>query len=130
MVVGTFTLVVSLSVGQGIERAIVTLFHQDDRLRKIAASATFQENAEDVPESEREPVDPDERGETPANPPGLGAELAGDVALRGRSNRLDASAIRRIGAIGHMARIEPMGQFDGTAKTGRERAGRAVGLGS
>ena len=35
LVVGTFTLVVSLSVGQRVERAIVALFHEDDRLRKI-----------------------------------------------------------------------------------------------
>ena len=31
VVIGTFTLVVSLAVGRGVERAIVSLFHKDDR---------------------------------------------------------------------------------------------------
>jgi putative ABC transport system permease protein len=117
VVLGTFTLVVSLSVGQGIERAIVTLFHQDDRLRKIAAHATFQENAEDVPESEREPRGPMSEAKRQRIRRALVRSWHGMSAQR-RSNRLDASAIRRIGAIGHVARVEPMVSFDGTAKLG------------
>ena len=35
VVVGTFALVLSLAVGRGVDRAIVNLFHEDDRLRKI-----------------------------------------------------------------------------------------------
>ncbi|MGZ3488623.1 MAG: hypothetical protein ACXVBY_17380, partial [Isosphaeraceae bacterium] len=31
VVIGTFTLVVSLAVGRGVDRAIVSLFHEDDR---------------------------------------------------------------------------------------------------
>ena len=55
VVVGTFTLVVSLSVDQSVEWAIVAHFHEDDRLRKVLVHTKYQPIAQDIPESEREP---------------------------------------------------------------------------
>ena len=48
VVVGTFALVLSLAVGRGIDRAIVNLFHEDDRLRKIVVSPKYEVSAEDM----------------------------------------------------------------------------------
>ncbi len=60
VVVGTFTLVVSLSVDQSVEWAIVAHFHEDDRLRKVLVHTKYQPSAEDIPESERAAAGPDE----------------------------------------------------------------------
>ncbi len=58
MAVGTFALVLSLAVGQGVDRAVLALFHQDDRLRKFSVRPDYRPCAQDVPEAEREPVGP------------------------------------------------------------------------
>jgi putative ABC transport system permease protein len=55
VVVGTLALALSLAVGQGVDRAIVNLFHEDDRLRKVTVHPKFEESAEDVPADRREP---------------------------------------------------------------------------
>ena len=53
VIVGTFTLVVSLSVGRGVDRAILALFRDADTLRKIEVRTRFETRPEDVPEAER-----------------------------------------------------------------------------
>src|SRR4051794_4777814 len=58
VVVGTFALVLSLAVGRGVDRAIVNLFHDDDRLRKVQVMANYEQSAEDVPADRREPKGP------------------------------------------------------------------------
>ena len=55
VVVGTLALALSLAVGRGVDRAIVKLFHEDDRLRKVTVNPKFEETAEDVPADRREP---------------------------------------------------------------------------
>lgn len=55
MVVGTFALVLSLAVGRGVDRAIVNLFHGDDRLRTIWVNPGRQQDAADMPADRREP---------------------------------------------------------------------------
>ena len=55
VVIGTFTLVVSLAVGRGVDRAIVSLFHEDDRLRKIYVMPIYAPAAGDLPAAKREP---------------------------------------------------------------------------
>jgi putative ABC transport system permease protein len=117
VVVGTFTLVVSLSVGQGLERAIVALFHQDDRLRKIAAHVRYEPKAEDVPESEREPRGPMSESKRQRIRRILVRTWRG-MSDQKLPNPLDASAIRRIEAIGHVARVEHLINFGGTAILG------------
>ncbi len=55
VVVGTFALVLSVAVGRGIDRAIIKLFREDDRLRKILVNTKFEEKLENVPIERREP---------------------------------------------------------------------------
>ena len=49
--VGTFALVLSLAVGQGVDRAVLALFHQDDRLRKFSVHPNYQTRAAGCPGS-------------------------------------------------------------------------------
>ena len=55
VVIGTFALVLSLAVGRGIDHAIVSLFDEDARLRKISVNAWFDTRVAEVPVSERTP---------------------------------------------------------------------------
>lgn len=55
VVIGTFTLIVSLAVGRGVDRAIVALFHEDDRLRKVEVFPKYEPSAGDIPAALREP---------------------------------------------------------------------------
>jgi putative ABC transport system permease protein len=55
VVVGTLALVLAVSVGRGIDRAIVNLFHQDDRLRRISVQPHFKVDSADMPPDRREP---------------------------------------------------------------------------
>jgi putative ABC transport system permease protein len=55
VVIGTFTLIVSLAVGQGVDRAIVALFQEDDRIRKIEIYPKYEPAISDIPAAEREP---------------------------------------------------------------------------
>jgi putative ABC transport system permease protein len=55
VVIGTFTLIVSLAIGRGIDQAIVALFHEQDTLRKIQVYPKYETKAADVPAAEREP---------------------------------------------------------------------------
>ncbi len=51
--IGTFTLVVSLSVGRGVDQAIVGLFRDTRALRTVSVSPLYQTVTDDVPEPER-----------------------------------------------------------------------------
>src|SRR5581483_557550 len=51
--IGTFALVLSLSVGRGVDLAIVGLFHDTEYLRMVAVYEVQETVAEDVPESEK-----------------------------------------------------------------------------
>jgi putative ABC transport system permease protein len=115
VVVGTFTLVVSLAVGQGVDRAIVALFHEDDRLRKVSVHPNYQPSAAEIPESEREP-----RGSmSEAKRARLRRVLVRAWSARSFRNhrvRLDAAGVRRIEALDHVVRLEPVINFVGKAR--------------
>ena len=105
VVVGTFALVLSLAVGRGIDRAIVNLFHEDDRLRKIMVNTKYEESIENVPIDRREP-----KGEmSDAKRARLRKAL---VRTWGGSNRpqarLTADAVRRLSALEHVASALPV----------------------
>ena len=117
VVVGTFTLVVSLAVGQGVDRAIVALFHEDDRLRKVAVHPNYQANAADIPESEREPRGSMSEAKRGRIRRALIRSWRGMSAQR-LAIRLDAPAVRRIEAIGHVERVEPVVNLGGKASLG------------
>jgi putative ABC transport system permease protein len=115
VVVGTFTLIVSLAAGQGVERAIVALFHEDDRLRKVDVHPNYQPSNAEVPESEREP-----RGSmSEAKRARLRHALVrtySEKSLRAHRVRLDAAGVRRIEALDHVLRVEPVITFGGKAR--------------
>jgi putative ABC transport system permease protein len=114
VVVGTFTLVVSLAVGQGVERAILALFHEDDRLRKVLVHRKFLPSALDVPESEREPRGPMSEAKRARIRRSLVRNWRG-MPQRDRRILLDAEALRRIEALEHVVRVEPIVQGFGMA---------------
>ena len=49
VVIGTFVLLLSLSIGQGVRETIVREFQRDDQLRRIVVWPTWRVKAEDLP---------------------------------------------------------------------------------
>jgi putative ABC transport system permease protein len=105
VIVGTFALVLSLAVGRGIDRAIVNLFHEDDRLRQIVASTDYEVKAEDLPADRREPkgVMSDARRARIRK----ALERTWNGARR-KKVKLTLDAIRKIGSIEHVAVAVPV----------------------
>ncbi len=56
VMVGTFTLVMSLSIGRGVDHAILSLFRDADALRKIEVRTRFETREEDVPAAAKTPT--------------------------------------------------------------------------
>ncbi len=52
VLVGTFILILSLSLGQGIKQAIVREFHQHDQLRQIYVHSGYKARESDIPPDE------------------------------------------------------------------------------
>jgi putative ABC transport system permease protein len=120
VVVGTFTLVLSLAVGQGVDRAIVALFHEDDQLRKISVHPKFEPDAADVPLAEREP----QGAMSDAKRQRIRRAMIRDWHSRSgrtRENRLNAAAIRRLESLDHVVRAEPIVQIEARADLGANR---------
>jgi putative ABC transport system permease protein len=105
VVVGTFALVVSLSVGRGVDRAIVNLFHEDDRLRKILVSPLFVESAEDVPAERREPKGAMSEAKRARLRKAL---LRNWYGVRKVRTKLDPDGIRKLAALEHVASARPV----------------------
>jgi putative ABC transport system permease protein len=117
IVIGTFALVLSLSIGRGIDQAIVALFHEDDRLRKITVIENYETAVEDVPVAEREP----KGAMSDAKRARIRAAMVRDWgANHERKNRkaLTADAIDRLRAIPHIERVEPVSDHFGKASLG------------
>jgi putative ABC transport system permease protein len=114
IVVGTFTLVVSLAVWQGVDRAIVALFHQDDRLRKISVTRNFTPDSEDIPATEREPIGRMSDAKRARLRKALARNWRG-IPVRVNRRRLDADAVHRLEALDHVVRVEPLLNIYGEA---------------
>jgi putative ABC transport system permease protein len=106
VVIGTFALVLSLAIGRGVDHAIVSLFHADSRLRKIAVNEKYEITAEEVPASEREPkgaMSEDKRKR-------IGKALVrawGRAHVRKERKLLDPDAVRALQRIEHVELVEP-----------------------
>jgi putative ABC transport system permease protein len=117
VLIGTFALVLSLSVGTGVDRAIVALFHEDDRLRRISVHENYETSAEEVPAAEREP----KGSMSDAKRQRIRAALVhewGSKHARPKRVALTPDALTRLKAINHVERIEPVSWFDGKAILG------------
>lgn len=55
VIVGTFALTVSVAVGRGVDRAILNLFREDNRLRVIAVSPDYRQDESDASAKRLEP---------------------------------------------------------------------------
>jgi putative ABC transport system permease protein len=55
VVIGTFALAVSLAIGRGVDRAILALFQEDDRIRKVLVYPRYEPDSSNMPAAEREP---------------------------------------------------------------------------
>ncbi|MFI5459276.1 MAG: ABC transporter permease [Isosphaerales bacterium] len=107
VVIGTFALVLSLSVGRGVDRAILALFHDDDRLRKISVSEKYEMAAEAVPPEEREP----KGSMSDAKRRRISKALVRTWArshMRKPLSRLNAQGVERLRALDHVAKVEPV----------------------
>jgi putative ABC transport system permease protein len=114
VVIGTFALVLSLAVGRGVDHAIVSLFHDDSRLREISVNEKYDMTAEEVPASEREP-----KGVmSEAKRKRIGKALVRTWSRtheRKQRKLLDPAAIKALEAIEHVERIEPVVWLSGQA---------------
>jgi putative ABC transport system permease protein len=54
VILGTFVLVISVSIGTGLRERAMALFHQNDQLRKIEVHVQYFRSEEDVPNDELE----------------------------------------------------------------------------
>ncbi len=114
VVIGTFALVLSLSVGRGVDQAIVALFHQDDRLRKISVNENYAIPPQEVPAAEREP----KGAMSEAKRQRIRMALVRDWGMhhgRPQRNALTPEAMARLLALNHVERVEPTSRIDGKA---------------
>ncbi len=127
VVVGTFALVLSLAVGRGVDRAIVNLFHEDDRLRKIIGQHELRDQAaEDMPPDRREPKGSMSDAKRARIRKALARTWNGPVQQR---VKLNADAVRKLEAIEHVAAVVPHVRLSGRGDPGRQDRGgfRLVG---
>ncbi len=110
VVVGTLALVLSVSVGRGIDRAIVNLFHQDDRLRRIMVQPNYQISSEDMPAELREPKGVMSDAKRKRLRKALEQHWNG---VRRQKVKLSSEALRKIEAIEHVAVAAPIIHFHG-----------------
>jgi len=112
--IGTFALVLSLSVGRGVDRAIVALFHEDDRLRTISVSEKYEMPAEAVPPEEREP----KGSMSDIKRRRISKALVRKWArghIRKPLSTLNVPGIERLRALDHVVKVEPVVGLDGKA---------------
>lgn len=113
--IGTFTLVVSLSVGRGVDQAIVGLFRETQALRTVSVSQRYETVPEDVPESERHvegPMSDSRRAR-------LSAALVKRWGQRHVSRpraKLTPARLKALGRIPHVERVTPQIHLSGTAE--------------
>jgi putative ABC transport system permease protein len=112
--IGTFALVLSLSLGQGVDRAIVALFHTDDRLRRIVVHERYEVAADSAPREEREP-----KGTmSDAQRRRLGRAMVRSWSASHMQRplaKLNAAGIARLRALEHVVNVEPVVTLEGRA---------------
>ena len=108
VVVGTFALVLSLAVGRGVDRAIVNLFREDDRLRKIQVTTKYEESIENVPAESREP-----KGDmSDAKRARIRQALIRTLGFSNRPQaKLTPDVVRKLAALEHVASAIPLLQL-------------------
>jgi putative ABC transport system permease protein len=110
VVVGTFALVLSLAAGRGVDRAIVNLFHEDNRLRKIIVNTSYETKREDMPAGRREPKGSMSDAKRARILKALARTWNGPVKQR---VKLNADAVRKLEAIEHVAAVVPHVRLSG-----------------
>ena len=130
VVIGTLALVLSLSVGRGIDQAIVSLFHEDSRLRKISVREKYDTTAGEVPASEREPKGTMSEAKRKRIAKAL-VRFWGSTHVRKQRTPLNPEAIKKLSAIEHVERIEPEVGFGGKMNyNGKDEPANAVSVSS
>jgi len=119
VVIGTFALVLSLSVGRGVDRAIVALFHEDDRLRTVAVSEKYEMAAEAVPPEEREPKGSMSDIKRRRISKAMVRKWSRDH-MRKPLSTLNVTGIERLRALDHVLKVEPVVFLDGKASLERK----------
>ena len=119
--IGTFTLVASLSVGNGVEAALLRQFRKSDRLRKIALYRNYEAKAEDIPAAELKVEGPMTDAKR--------ARLRTSLVRRWQSTHgssakpvLTAANIAKIAAMPHVAKVVPAVGIGGDAAFGDQTA--------
>lgn len=110
--VGTFALAVSLSVGRGVDRAIIELFRDTTALRTLSVNETYETVAEDVPESERQVEGAMSEAKRERLRRALVRHWGRRHVTRSRA-RLTPEAVAALGRIPHVERVAPLIQLSG-----------------
>ncbi len=106
VVIGTFALALSLAVGRGVDHAILSLFHDDARLREISVHENYETKAEDVPDSERTPKGKMSEAKQKRISKAL-VRAWGYTHERRQRTPLNSSTLKPLGAIEHVEQVEP-----------------------
>jgi putative ABC transport system permease protein len=112
VVVGTLALALSLAIGRGVDRAIVNLFHKDDRLRKIEVLPNYHMTPEDMPPERREPKGTMSDAKRARMRRALINTWGG---FHGRHVRLTPDGIRKLQSMKHVTSVVPNVRLSGKA---------------
>jgi putative ABC transport system permease protein len=115
--IGTFALFVSLSIGHGVDRAILSLFRGTDALRQISLYVHYEAVAEDVPEPEKAVTGT----MSEAKRVRLHHALIRTWGVHNVSKpkaRLDRAGLDRLARLAHVERVVPVVYQQGTIALG------------
>ncbi len=127
VVVGTFALVMSLAVGQGVDRAIVGLFRKDDRLRKIWVYPSYLDIPEGIPADRLEPKGPMSLAKRERLRRAIARTVPGGTRRRVKLNR---SNLGRLAALEHVVSALPTIRFLGDVQASLEGKSQFVSAAS
>jgi putative ABC transport system permease protein len=114
VVIGTFALVLSVSVGRGVDRAIFALLHGEDRIRKIGLFERYEIPADAVPAEKLEP----KGSMSDAKRRRISSALLRTWTRRHTHKplaRLNGQGVERVRALEHVVNVEPIVDVRGTA---------------
>ncbi len=104
--IGSFALIVSLSIGRGVDRAILSLFQGTDALRQVGVFVNYERLPMDVPEEEKR-VEGDMSDAKRARIRSALIRSARRTIVDRPRARLDAEGLARLAALPHVERVIP-----------------------
>ncbi|MDB5348797.1 MAG: ABC-type transport system, involved in lipoprotein release, permease component [Planctomycetota bacterium] len=113
--VGTFALIVSISVGQGVDRAILDLFRGTNALRQVAVYVKYETVPGDVPEANKTVIGDMSESKRARLRHAMIRKWDRRSVARVK-NRLDQEGLERLAKVPHVERLVPVVQHAGRGK--------------